>query len=136
MPFVGKYTFTPGEVFAAADANQIVTQSISLLLSDQAGTAYTIGTADIGRTLRFTSASNVTVTLGTAATFGTGERVDILRDGAGTVTLTAGSGVTIAGIGTAVTGTAAAFKVGTQYSGFTVLNVGANTYRVMGDVVV
>jgi hypothetical protein len=63
-----------------------------------------------------------------------GDRIDVIRDGAGTVSLAAGTGVTSwAGAGTA--GTAVSFKIDQQYNAATVLKVAANTYRVIGKIV-
>lgn len=78
-----------------------------------------------------TASSAITVTVPDVLNIG--DRVDIVRDGAGTVTLAAGSGVTSwAGIGTA--GTAVTFKIDQQYNAATVLKVAANTYRVVGKI--
>jgi hypothetical protein len=65
--------------------------------------------------------------------FNVGDRVDIIRDGAGTVSINAGTGVTTwAGAGTA--GTAKSFAMGTQYAAASVIKVAANSYRVIGAV--
>jgi hypothetical protein len=65
--------------------------------------------------------------------FEIGERFDVVRDGAGTVSISAGTGVTTwAGAGTA--GTAKSFAMGTQYSAASVIKVAANSYRVIGAV--
>lgn len=80
-----------------------------------------------------TASSAITVTVPDVLAIG--DRVDVLRDGAGTVTLAAGSGVTSwAGIGTA--GTAITFKIDQQYNAATVLKVAANTYRVVGKITI
>jgi hypothetical protein len=101
-------------------------------LSSQAGN-YTITAADANDLLYFTNASAATATV--PDLFSIGDRVDIVRDGAGTVVIAAGTGVTSwAGAGTA--GTAVTFKIDQQYNAATVLKVAANTYRVIGRVVV
>lgn len=80
-----------------------------------------------------TASTGITVTV--ADVLNIGDRVDVVRDGAGTVTLAAGSGVTSwAGIGTA--GTAVTFKIDQRYNAATVLKVAANSYRVVGKIVV
>ena len=67
--------------------------------------------------------------------FEIGQAFEVIRDGAGTVILAAGTGATSwAGAGTA--GTAVTFKIDQQYNAATVLKVAANTYRVIGRVVV
>ena len=57
------------------------------------GTSYTISNADLGRTLNFTSASavSVTVPIGLVPAF----KCFLLRTGAGAVTVAAGTGVTV-----------------------------------------
>jgi hypothetical protein len=91
-------------------------------------TAYTATAANAGGIIYSTSASAVTVTI--PDVFSVGDRIDIIRDGAGTVTLAAGTGVTSwAGAGTA--GTAVTFKIDQQYNAATVLEVASQTYRVI-----
>lgn len=93
--------------------------------------AYTVTAADHNRT--FVSSSTAAQTIVVPDVFEIGERFDIVRDGAGTVSITAGTGVTTwAGAGTA--GTAKSFAMGTQYSAASVLKVAANSYRVIGAV--
>lgn len=103
--------------------NVITTQTNST------ATSYTFGSADSGTLVRFTSASTVTATISTATSLTAGQRIDVLRDGAGQVNITAGSGVTLAGAGTA----ASAFSI-VQYEAASILCVASNEYRVIGNV--
>ena len=93
-------------------------------------TAYTIQTADAGGALQFT-ASTAVVTVGTATAFTAGQRVDILADSTD-FTLSAGTGVTFSGAGTA--GTALSFNVGAQYEAVTVIGLGSDAYRIIGNI--
>ena len=121
-------TFTAGEVLAAADVNLYLTNEVTLASST--ATAYTVQPGDRYETLVFTSASAVTVTIGTATAFQAGERVDIMRDGAGTVTVQRDGTVTsLFGRGTAGT----AYRIGTQYDGVSVVCISANSYRIIGN---
>jgi hypothetical protein len=121
-------TFTAGEVLAAADVNLYLSNEITLTAST--ANAYTVATDDRYKVLSFTSGSAVTVTIGTATAFQAGERVDILQDGAGVVSITAGStAVTLAGRGTAGT----AYTIGQQYDAVSVVCVGTNSYRIIGN---
>jgi hypothetical protein len=121
-------TFTAGEVLAAADVNTFLSNEITLTSST--ATAGTVATADRYKTLVFTSASAVTVTFGTATAFEPGERVDIIQDGAGTVTITRdGTAVSLAGRGTAGT----AYTIGQQYDAVSVVCVDTNAYRIIGN---
>jgi len=121
-------TFTAGEVLAAADVNLYLSNEVTLTAST--ATTYTVLTSDRYKILEFDSASNTTVTIGTATAFQAGERVDILRDGAGTVTITRdGTATTLLGRGTAGT----AYAIGTRYDAVSVICVGTNSYRVIGN---
>jgi hypothetical protein len=93
---------------------------------------YTITAADANDLLYFTNASAATATI--PDLFSIGDRVDIIRDGAGTVVIAAGTGVTgWGGAGTA--GTGVTFKIDQQYNAATVMKVAANTYRVIGRII-
>lgn len=94
-------------------------------------TAYTVTAADANTTIVASNASAQTITV--PDLFEIGERLDIIRDGAGTVSIVAGTGITTwAGVGTASTGKS--FAMGTQYTGATIMKVAANSYRVIGAV--
>ena len=121
-------TFTAGEVLAAADVNLYLSNEVTLTAST--ATAYTVLTSDRYKILEFDSASNTTVSIGTATAFQAGERIDILRDGAGTVTITRdGTVVSLAGRGTAGT----AYTIGQRYDAVSVVCVGTNAYRIIGN---
>jgi hypothetical protein len=121
-------TFTAGEVLAAADVNLYLSNEVTLTAST--ANAYTVATDDRYKVLSFTSGSAVTVTIGTATAFQAGERVDILQDGAGTVTITRdGTATTLAGRGTAGT----AYTIGQQYDAVSVVCVATNSYRIIGN---
>ena len=121
-------TFTSGDVLLASDVNLYLSNEVTLTSST--ATDGTVATADRYKTLVFTSASAVTVTIGTATAFEAGERVDILQDGAGTVTVSAEStAVTLSGRGTAGT----AYTIGQQYDAVSVVCVDTNSYRIIGN---
>jgi hypothetical protein len=121
-------TFTAGEVLAAADVNLYLSNETTLTTST--ATTYTVQTSDRYKILEFDSASAQTVTIGTATAFQAGERVDILRDGAGTVTITRdGTATSLFGRGTAGT----AYRITSQYDAVSVICVSANSYRIIGN---
>lgn len=96
-------------------------------------TTYTVGTADRNELIYSLATAAITVTV--PDVFNIGDRVDVIRDAAGTVIIAAGTGVTSwAGAGTA--GTAVTFKVDQQYNGATIQKVAANSYRVIGKITV
>jgi hypothetical protein len=120
--------FTAGDVLAAADVNLYLSNEVTLTAST--ANAYTVATDDRYKVLSFTSGSAVTVTIGTATAFQAGERIDILQDGAGVVSVTAEStAVTLAGRGTAGT----AYTIGQQYDAVSIVCVGTNSYRIIGN---
>jgi hypothetical protein len=121
-------TFTAGEVLSAADVNLYLSNETTLTAST--ATTYTVQTSDRYKVLEFDSASAQTITIGTATAFQAGERVDILRDGAGTVTITRdGTATSLFGRGTAGT----AYRITTQYDAVSILCVGTNAYRIIGN---
>jgi hypothetical protein len=121
-------TFTAGEVLAASDVNIYLSNEV--ILSSSTATALTIETSDRYSTLVMTGTAASTITIGTATAFEPGERIDILQDGAGTVTITRdGTATTLAGRGTAGT----AYTIGQQYDAVSVVCVAENSYRIIGN---
>tara|TARA_R110000796_G_scaffold251340_1_gene382478 strand:+ start:1288 stop:1824 length:537 start_codon:yes stop_codon:yes gene_type:complete len=96
-----------------------------------ATTARTLTSADSGKTIQFTSATAVTVTVDASTDIPVGGRVDIIADGAGAVTVTA-SVATVAGAATLTT--SGSFTFGGQYSAATLLCVATDEYRLIGNV--
>ena len=95
--------------------------------------AYTATASNAGGFLLSTASSAITLTF--PDLYSIGDRVDVIQDGAGTVSIAAGTGVTSwAGAGTA--GTALTFKIEEQYTAATIFKVADNSYRVIGRVVV
>lgn len=95
--------------------------------------AYTATASDRNETILANGGSAYTITI--PDLFNIGDRLDVIRDGAGTVTIAAGTGITTwAGAGTA--GTAVTFKIDQQYNGATIQKVAANSYRVIGKIAV
>ena len=110
---------------SSLNASQIINT-----LTASTATAYTVADTDQGKVLQFTAATAV-VTIGTATAFTAGQRVDILAD-ATDFTLSAGTGVTFSGAGTA--GTALSFTPGAQYEVISVVGLGSDAYRVIGNI--
>lgn len=114
---------------ALSSATTVNASNVINTLTASTATAYTFSSADQGKVLQFTPSGTVTATVGTATAFEAGQRVDILADGTGGIVITAGSGVTFAGGGTA----ASSYTL-SQYQAATVLCVSANNYRVIGNI--
>jgi hypothetical protein len=119
--------FTAGEVLAAADVNLYLSNEVVFASSTA---SMTVAATDRYETLLVNSAGSVVITFGTATAFQAGERMDIIRDGAGTVTITRdGTATTLAGRGTA----ASSYQIAQQYDAVSVVCVGTNSYRVIGN---
>lgn len=91
----------------------------------QTGTTYTLAASDAGKLVTLTNAAAITLTV-PASVFTAGQRVDVLVAGAGMVTATAGSGLTLNGTPTLVSRS--------QWSAFTVLFTSATAAVVVGDL--
>ena len=98
-----------------------------------ATTARTLTTADMGKTIRFTSASATVVTVDASTDFAVGARVDIIAEGSSELTVLA-SGATVAGAETSTT--SGSFTIGLQYSAATLLCVATDSYLLIGNVAV
>jgi len=121
-------TFTPGEVLSASDVNLYL--SNEAIFASSTATAYTVLPGDRYETLVMSGTANSTISFSTATAFIAGERIDILQEGAGTVTIARdGTAVSFAGRGTAGT----AYRIGQRYDGVSVVCVGTNSYRIIGN---
>ena len=96
-----------------------------------ATTARTLTSTDAGKTILFTSGSATVVTVDASTDIPVGQRVDIIADGAGALTVTASS-ATVAAAETSTT--SGSFTIGGQYSAATLLCVATDTYRLIGNV--
>jgi hypothetical protein len=115
------YTTTWRDLVSSINASAVVNT-----LTASTATAYTFASSDQSKVLQFSNAGTGVVETSTALT--SGQRIDVLADGA-TFVVTAGSGVTFAGAGTAGT----AYEI-TQYDAATILCVSSNAYRIIGNV--
>jgi hypothetical protein len=118
------------QVYDSATWNTLAYESTAPTITSSTAVSYTVASSDTSKTLRFTAGSAVSVSFGTATAFDPGDRVDILWDGAGTVTINRdGTVVSLAGRGTAGT----AYRIGQRYEAVSVLCVDTNAYRVIGN---
>lgn len=98
-------------------------------LTASTATTYTVASADSGSLLQFTGASAV-ITIGTATAFTAGQRVDIIDDGGGMTISAESTAIALYGAGTAGT----AYTVGNQYEAVTVIGLGSDAYRIIGNI--
>jgi hypothetical protein len=121
-------TFTAGDVLTAADVNEFLSNEITL--ESSTATAVSVVSDDRYKTLLMSGTVSSIITFGTATAFEPGERIDIIREGAGTVTINRdGTVVSLAGRGTAGT----AYTIGQQYDAVSVVCVAENSYRIIGN---
>ena len=114
---------------ASASFQDVKAEFIATTLTTKTA-AYTAVEADTNTALNFTSAATVTIP---DVMTSVGDRIDILANTTGTVTIVAGTGITSwAGAGTA--GTANAYYIDTEYAAASVMKTAANEYRVIGRV--
>jgi hypothetical protein len=102
---------------------------INLTLNAQIGTTYTAVAGDSGKLVTLSNASAITVTL-PPSVYSVGEQINFVQLGAGQVTFSQGSGVTIVSAGA----TASAPKIGKQYAAATAICTASNTFLVIGAV--
>ena len=93
-------------------------------LNDQTGTTYTLTSSDNGKVVTLNNGSAITLNI--AASLGDGFNCLIVQKGAGQVTLSAASGVTIANRSSET-------KTAGQYATVSVINIGSDTYILSGD---
>jgi len=94
----------------------------------QSGTSYTLVLADATKVVALSNASAITLTVpnSSSVAFTAGTQIQLIQDGAGQVTVTAASGVTI--------NTTPGLKLRAQNSFATLIYRGSNTWNLVGDV--
>lgn len=110
-----------------------VSPSTALTLNPQTGTTYTFVLTDSNNTLVTASNANTqtyTIPLNSSTPFPTGAQINLIQIGAGQVTISGASGVTVASNGA----TSTAPKCRVQYSSATCIKVATDTWYVIGDI--
>ena len=120
-------SFNPGETLTAANMNILANSLVSI--NAQTGTAYTIGTADIGKLVTLGNASGETVTIPANASvaFAIGDQVNFLNLSTGTATFVAGGTAVIRSAGSKL-------KLADQYAVCTVLKIDTDAWVMLGNV--
>jgi hypothetical protein len=105
---------------------------INLGINAQTGTSYTTVLADNGKLTTLTNASAIAVTIppNSSVAYPVGAQINIAQLGAGQVTVSGGSGVTIVSTGA----TSTAPKARAQYSTLTAVQTSTDNWLVMGDI--
>jgi hypothetical protein len=104
------------------------TGSMTLTVNSTASTSYTLAVTDIDKMLLFTAATAVAVTIPpfSSVAFPIGCTINLTQYGAGQVTISGGSGVTV----NSTPGT----KTRAQYSAVSVIQVDTNFWVLFGDL--
>lgn len=107
----------------------IVTESVNA----QTGTTYTAANTDAAKMVTLSNASAITVTIPPTSTgsWTAGMKIDFIQKGAGQVTFSQGSGVTIRSVGA----TSTAPKTRVQYSAATAWYEGTDVWYIVGDII-
>jgi hypothetical protein len=95
----------------------------------QTGTTYSLVLADLGKLVELNNASDITVTIPTNASqaFAIGDRIDLMQTGAGQVTVSPASGVTL-------TAYDAQYKLSGQWACATLIKRDTNSWVLIGNI--
>ena len=121
----------PADTVETADIqdNAVTPAKIAGAVNAQTGTTYTFVIGDAFKTVTSSNASAQTITIppNSSVAFAVGDRIDVVMLGAGTTTVTGGSGVTVNGVST---GSGA---ISAQYAAVSCLKLATDTWLLMGN---
>ena len=120
--------FTAGQILTAAELDAVATAMIAI--NAQTGTTYTTVLADDGKLVTCDNGSPIALTIppNSSVAYGIGTQINIMQLGAGTVTITAGAGVTLRSAGSKL-------KTDAQYAVATCVKIVApDTWVVVGNL--
>jgi hypothetical protein len=120
--------FTSGQVLTAEELDAVATAMIAI--NAQTGTTYTTVLADDGKLVTCDNAASIALTIppNSSVAYGIGTQINIMQmDATGTVTITAGAGVTLQSDG-------AKLKTNAQYAVATCLKIASDTWVVVGNL--
>jgi len=122
-----RQVFTAAQVLTAAEQNALATAMIAI--NAQTGTTYTTVLTDDGKLITCSNAAAIALTIppNSSVAYGIGTQINIAQLGAGTVTITAGAGVTLNSAG-------AKLKTDAQYAVATCVKTDTNTWFVVGNL--
>ena len=119
--------FTSGQVLTAAELDAVATAMIAI--NAQTGTTYSVVLSDDGKLVTCDNAASISLTIvpNSSVAFGIGTQINIMQLGAGTVTITAGAGVTLQSAGSKL-------KTDAQYAVATCCKIATDTWVVVGNL--
>ena len=120
-------SFTSGDVLLASELNNMATAMVAI--NAQTGTTYSVVLSDDGKLITCDNASSIALTIvpNSSVAFGIGTQINVMQLGAGTVTITAGAGVTLRSDGSKL-------KTNAQYAVATCLKIASDTWVVVGNL--
>jgi hypothetical protein len=120
-------SFTGGDVLLASELNNMATAMVAI--NAQTGTTYSVVLSDDGKLITASNAASIALTIvpNSSVAFGIGTQINIMQLGAGTVTITAGAGVTLNSDGSKL-------KTNAQYAVATCLKIASDTWVVVGNL--
>ena len=120
-------SFTGGDVLLASELNNMATAMVAV--NAQTGTTYSVVLSDDGKLVTCDNAASIALTIvpNSSVAFGIGTQINIMQLGAGTVTITAGAGVTLRSDGSKL-------KTNAQYAVATCLKIASDTWVVVGNL--
>lgn len=119
--------FSAGQTLTAAQMNTLQASDFNYTLNTQSGGSYTLVASDLGKLVRFTNSGAITLTVPTDASvsFDVGDRISLLLDSTGTLTVQGASGVSVSAEGSV-------FQLNTRYSLATLVKLDANSWMLTG----
>ena len=119
--------FTAGQILTAAELDAVATAMIAI--NAQTGTTYTTVLADDGKLITCDNGSAIALTIppNSSVAYGIGTQINIMQLGAGTVTITAGAGVTLRSDGSKL-------KTNAQYAVATCCKIATDIWVVVGNL--
>ena len=122
--------YVDGDVLSASDynaTNEGVNDLALAVINAQTGTTYTLVLTDVAKVVTLSNASAITLTVPpeSSVAWPTGTTIVLAQLGAGTVTVAAGSGVTINSVG-------GNLDISDQYAVATLLKTGTDTWLLFG----
>lgn len=124
--------YVDGDVLSAADVNSTnegINDLALATINAQTGTTYTLALTDVAKIVTLDNASAITLTVPaeSSVAWPAGTTIVLVALGAGTVTVTAGGGVTINSADSAV-------EIGAQYGAVTLVKYGTDTWLLFGNL--
>lgn len=120
-------SFSPGDTLTANNMNILANSLVSI--TAQTGTAYNVGTADVGKlvTLSNVAAQTITIPANASVAFAIGDQINFMNLSTGTATFVAGGTAVIRSAGSKL-------KLADQYAVCTVLKIDTDAWVMVGNV--